>query len=232
MKREAFTLAEVLITLGIIGVVTALTLPTLITNIKYAEIQASLKKNYSLIQQALLKMNEEYGYQIDGTYKWGNVGAFKRDFSKYFQIGKDCGNAFNYNQYCFHPSTNDNKKKYRTFNGSQEISEIIISSSIIDDGQFMTTDGSLYLFENAGGAGGIFISIDTNSIKKGPNKLGHDLFTFQLTNKGKLVPMGGEGTRYTDDSLYCSKDSQSSLNGVGCTAKALNDPNYFKNIFK
>ena len=44
MNNKGFTLAEVLITLGIIGVVAALTLPSLITNYQKKQIVAQLKK--------------------------------------------------------------------------------------------------------------------------------------------------------------------------------------------
>ena len=52
-KRIAFTLAEVLITLGIIGVVAALTIPTLIQNHQKTIIETRLKKFYSAINQAV-----------------------------------------------------------------------------------------------------------------------------------------------------------------------------------
>ena len=51
-KEPAFTLAEVLITLGIIGVVAALTIPTLITNYKARKLHTQFLKSYSTIQQA------------------------------------------------------------------------------------------------------------------------------------------------------------------------------------
>ena len=50
--KKGFTLAEVLITLGIIGVVAAMTMPTLINNINNKQNIAALKKAYSLISQA------------------------------------------------------------------------------------------------------------------------------------------------------------------------------------
>lgn len=53
MKQKAFTLAEVLITLGIIGIVAALTLPTLIQSNKNLEVEAKLKKFYSIMNQAI-----------------------------------------------------------------------------------------------------------------------------------------------------------------------------------
>ncbi len=52
MGKKGFTLAEVLITLGIIGVVAAMTLPTLITKYKEQETVTRVKKFYSVFSQA------------------------------------------------------------------------------------------------------------------------------------------------------------------------------------
>ena len=52
-SSNGFTLAEVLITLGIIGVVAALTMPALIGNYQKKEITTRLKKTYSIVQQAI-----------------------------------------------------------------------------------------------------------------------------------------------------------------------------------
>ena len=57
----AFTLAEVLITLGIIGVVAAMTLPSLINNTEKQERREALKKAYSVLQQALLMYQKDNG---------------------------------------------------------------------------------------------------------------------------------------------------------------------------
>ncbi|MDR1327413.1 MAG: type II secretion system GspH family protein [Heliobacteriaceae bacterium] len=54
MKKHAFTLAEVLITLGIIGVVAALTMPSLIGNYQKNVVTTRMKKFYSMINQAAL----------------------------------------------------------------------------------------------------------------------------------------------------------------------------------
>ena len=51
--KKGFTLAEVLITLGIIGVVAAMTLPTLIQNYKRHEVETRLAKFYTTINQAI-----------------------------------------------------------------------------------------------------------------------------------------------------------------------------------
>lgn len=60
--RMAFTLAEVLITLGIISVVAALMLPAVINNIKEKQYETAMKKGYSVLSQALARMNEEQGF--------------------------------------------------------------------------------------------------------------------------------------------------------------------------
>ena len=60
-RRAAFTLAEVLITLGIIGVVAAMTLPTLIQNHRKHEVETKLAKIYSVVNQAIKLSTVEYG---------------------------------------------------------------------------------------------------------------------------------------------------------------------------
>lgn len=61
LKKRAFTLAEVLITLGIIGVVAALTMPTLIANYQKKATVTKLKKFYSLMNQAIQRSEAENG---------------------------------------------------------------------------------------------------------------------------------------------------------------------------
>ena len=57
-KENGFTLAEVLITLGIIGVVAAMTIPTLMTHLNHIKLQSQFKEGYSLLAQAVKMYNE------------------------------------------------------------------------------------------------------------------------------------------------------------------------------
>ena len=94
-KKSGFTLAEVLITLGIIGVVAAITIPILMTNYKKHVIETELKEFYSIMNQAL-KLSEYDNEDMDG-WEWshstkrddnGNVQWNKSDyewFQKYLQ---------------------------------------------------------------------------------------------------------------------------------------------------
>ena len=74
LKRPAFTLAEVLITLGIIGVVAAMTMPALIVNYNNHITEVRLKKFYSIFNQAIQQSVAENGdtstwdYWFNGEY--------------------------------------------------------------------------------------------------------------------------------------------------------------------
>ena len=66
IKNCAFTLAEVLITLGIIGVVAAMTIPTLMANIKAHQYSAKFKKTVSTLSNAAKMSQAQYGFDYSG----------------------------------------------------------------------------------------------------------------------------------------------------------------------
>lgn len=76
-KRSAFTLAEVLITLGIIGVVAAMTIPTLIANINSTKYKVQFKKVISTLNQAALlgQANFDLDYAASNTKCSSEDGA-------------------------------------------------------------------------------------------------------------------------------------------------------------
>lgn len=86
-NKKGFTLAEVLITLGIIGVVAAMTMPSLINNYKDKELIVRTKKAYSVIQNAILLA------QVENNSVGDNMSLFDttktsaevaENFAKYF----------------------------------------------------------------------------------------------------------------------------------------------------
>ena len=66
-KNLGFSLAEVLITLGIIGLVAAMTIPTLISYTNGAKFRSQFKKTVSTLNQASLMAKAKYGYDFAGT---------------------------------------------------------------------------------------------------------------------------------------------------------------------
>ena len=238
-RKSAFTLAEVLITLGIIGVVAVLTLPTVLSNIRNVQLETGLKKAYSTLEQALNLYQAENGTRIvAGTAEHRRM--LKTYLMEYIKNSRDCGyggsnvkenleKACLPNNYSGIEGDFPGEVSYKTYNG-----ESSIALDYFDDGQFVTSDGMLILIENSGGKwfGDImFISVDVNGYNKAPNRLGQDLFMFEINNKGVLLPMGGEGTKYysaTND--YCSNSSKSNMNGAGCTKLAFSDKEFFKKL--
>ena len=75
-QKAAFTLAEVLITLGIIGVVAALTIPTISRNIQHAVLKNQFKKFYSTFWQAVAGIQTLNGRPIQ-CYYWDGSNPYK-----------------------------------------------------------------------------------------------------------------------------------------------------------
>lgn len=80
MKNRAFTLAEVLITLGIIGVVAAMTIPTLLGSARNIERTTKLKKFYSTMRQAFLLSVDDNGE----PNTWNTYLSYNDFYKTYF----------------------------------------------------------------------------------------------------------------------------------------------------
>ncbi|MBQ8459625.1 type II secretion system protein [bacterium] len=74
LRSAGFTLAEVLITLGIIGVVAAMTIPTLLANINGQRYRSQFKKAISTLSQAARMADAQYGFDYAGI----DVHAYER----------------------------------------------------------------------------------------------------------------------------------------------------------
>ena len=95
--RLGFTLAEVLITLGIIGIVAALTIPGLITKCKEMQYRVTYKKVYSSLNQAMKYAQEDDGIdltlsaeRINGVMRTNNIGKIFKYISRYYKATTTC----------------------------------------------------------------------------------------------------------------------------------------------
>ena len=110
MKKSAFTLAEVLITLSIIGVISVLTLPSFVDNYSGKANLTTLKATYQQVGDALSQAMIDQGVRNVADLEFtGDDNSEKLAFfvSKYLDVAKDCGNQPGT---CFSPS-------YSTYTG-------------------------------------------------------------------------------------------------------------------
>lgn len=225
MKKQGFTLAEVLITLGIIGVVAAITLPSLIHNYRAIVLHAQFKEQYSRLAQALRRMVSEEEISLDpGSLGIGKLSSY---LAKYYNIASDCGNI-NSGTGCIQQNDTGGIDTYETYSGKTKMDR-----QYIDDATLVLNDGTTLFFEQGTQSlkmGHYLITIDINGYKNKPNRLGHDLFTFIVQENGELT------TDFSDIGYsaldLCDKTSSSTKNGYGCAKYAIKDADYFKKLPK
>lgn len=216
MKKSGFTLAEVLITLGIISVVAAITIPGLINNYKARRLHSKFLKTYSVLQQVFKQMEADDVSLDPNSYPYEQ--PFYETFIKYLTNTTNCGRAGG-----SAPCYRTRSYKYRDYSGKSSINE-----GLLDDGQIVLPDGTNIFFENF--VYGIFLSVDINGLDA-PNRWGVDLFTFQFID-GELRTMGSLGTDYKNMNQYCNINVTNTYNGIACAHKAKSDSDYFKHAIK
>lgn len=246
-KSFAFTLGEILIAVGVIGVIASLTIPQMLGGKKAAEASARFSTAYSLIAKSIDDM-ENAGVSVR-TESYKETNTFYDAFKRFHKVAVSCGNFYNTetknSTVCINKRKNEDNSKldrYLTTDGKHQM-----DVSLLDDGAFVLQNGMLIMIENSTVAeGNVLISVDINGKDKLPNRWGFDVFTFQLTNQG-ILPYGAPETTVkvagkkvkdrtvgTPDDNYCSlnRDVGKELNGITCAYHAVSDPEYFRRIYK
>ena len=190
-KRFAFTLSEVLITLGIIGIVAAIVTPVLIQNYEKQETAAKVKAAYSILSQAINDSISENG-DIDS---W-DFSLLYKDFANkylvpYLKISEICDSVA-----CIRSKMEDGRyfRGYYELNGEKNAG--IMYSFILNNGMIvMMNQTTLNL---------VVITVDING-NSGKNTLGRDIFAFYLLNHSS--PTALNWTKKYSAGLY--------LGGVG-----------------
>ena len=203
LRQAAFTLAEVLITLGIIGVVAALTLPTLIQNHQKQVYVTQLKKAYSTINNAYNKMAADEGV-VDWTQTYCYY-SFSWDDGEQVRVERK--------KECFDRLTkqmNVIKKKELGVACSEPWCQYNSTDEHFFDYIFVNNDCITYMFSCALQ----ILRIDVNGTQKGPNQDGRDIFELMVIyGENKIIPDGSEHDGWKN----CSARRLS----TACTAKVL-----------
>lgn len=196
-RYVAFTLAEVLITLGIIGIVASMTIPTLMNKTNEAEIIAALKKNYSIFSQVAMQAAAANGGSLANACVGNNNNTcFANLFKPYLSITKDC--SIDLSKGCWHEIN-----QFYWYNGSPINQDFSASPTLIlKDGTLVyiiagnadcsNTPGTVYKSNLRCG----YVYIDVNGFKK-PNTIGKDIFEFNFL-PNSVVPAGAP--QITNDS--------------------------------
>ena len=191
-KKMAFTLAEVLITLTIIGVIAAITIPNLMQSWRKHERITQIKTAYSIIQNATKMAIAEYG-NPDG-WDFGSAWNYTpKYFTPYVKTQKLCGmatySAYNIGKGCF--IDNDKNGDWYYLNGNLASTEA--NGYRPDNYYTMILQNGMHLGIWAPSKGNqssqrhILFLVDVDG-KKGVTKAGHDIFTFAFNlDTGKFT---------------------------------------------
>jgi len=227
-SKRGFTLAEVLITLLVIGVVASMVIPALIQDSQNAETVTQVKKYQSILSQATMNIRNDYGSILNSPLnsyianEWsGDHAAGWNEFKKQLNLVKDCDTT---GKDCWA------NVMYKHLNGTDWVNfnnYAIVGRGILSDGSLIdyeaksncslnrssTNSGPLYNSNCA------LIIIDVNGYKP-PNQGGRDVFVWYIMKDGTVYPVGS----LDDVNRGCDPSSLSSTGkGIGCTAKIIKE---------
>ncbi len=192
---KALTLAEVLITLQLIGVVDAITIPSVVKNYQKTQVITKVKKAYSVLNQAYNQSQAQNGmYQTwDSPSDFTQaIEYFEKYWKPYLKVQKICKSYSD----CGYKQINPWKAPDGNYTGTNVVSPAARTT-------FITTDGILFVIYNTD-----LIRFDINNSNE-PNQFGKDVFVLRPTNKG-ILP---DCYNYTKSNI-----DQGCLNNGGCCA--------------
>ena len=231
-RKVAFTLAEVLITLGIIGVVAAMTLPMLIAKHQKITTVTQLQKAYSTLAQAFTMAQKDYGDISQWEFKPENpengdtqslqdgLDIFaNRYLIPYLKIVTLCKGGNQAKKDCSYDwYTTDGTKLVFYYKRDNSYRFVLNNTNLIE-----------LHYDNAEGdytSGSILIYVDINGMQK-PNTIGKDIFVMSLRSNTSKLKMFGEGlprdTLLNQRPWGCANKGSASNAAIYCGALIQND---------
>lgn len=224
MKFKAFTLAEVLITLGIIGVVASVTLPSLSVDVEKRKIAPALAKAINTLENANKLALVEYEVRsLDEITDKNGVAAnnatryIETVINKYVVMSKQTYNKRDYkdegtNNATFNPGTHSYTTKdgisYFTWTGDNNNIMSATAGDLCPNAEFLSCR-----YYN--------IIVDINGPLKGANSLGKDVFYLMIDTKGMVFPAGSMSYRKNNSSnlwtATCENNKKPTIPGT-CSA--------------
>lgn len=184
-KKIAFTLAETLIVMGIIGVVAALTIPNLNSSTADKEKVAKVKKIYQNLDDALGRAQAVYGPYDEWTLNITNTTSINQRIgeriTEFMKVSKNCSTS----------NQNDCFKDANVYWANGTSTGQTLSRTGY---RFITADGTSVAIDSSG-----FIHVDIDGPNKGNNKFGTDIFRFLISNNTVQPARDSNFTWYLTD---------------------------------
>jgi hypothetical protein len=180
----AFTLAEVLITLLIIGVVASLVIPAIIQDTQNAELKAAWKKSYSELSQATTRLKLE-----NTNLVFADSWVMRDKYIQYLSLQKNCANL---SSGCWHLAGNMEYYNGVVFTATNLNNEFGNHPAVI------LSNGALVVFNRIDCSGGQtfcgHIAVDINGFN-GPNTVGKDILRIWVL-QNQIQPEGSPQSNY------------------------------------
>lgn len=226
MYKKAFTLAEVLITVGIIGVIAAFTLSVLIQNYQKKSALTQLKKMYSITNQVIQRAENESGTKLSDWPEWdqGSEAVLKTYFLPYLDGAKIYNSGGDFRKaMCLEKE--EAFAQYTWLTGVRVSSPLhaMLSSIRLKDGSCI---GFSSRHKDSGSY--LYLYLDVNGGKNKPNVIGKDLFVFEINTNNKnnkIVPYGynWKYENLTSESIDNACNKKARAGGRTCSAKIIAD---------
>lgn len=201
-NKTAFTLAEVLITLGIIGIIAAMTLPAVITKYRKKQTAAVLKETYSLLNQAVMLSENTNGSKEYWDFTLSSENFYKTYLQKYLKHSKE-----------YFGETSFNNIKYECLKGNCYQG----AYAHADTPKIALQNGTILIISNHEESDSILIYADINGMKK-PNIRGIDMFLFNISKTKGVVPYGYEVQKETSENYLHKNATREEITDAGANA--------------
>ena len=217
LKKLAFSLTELIVTVAIIGVIASMTIPTMMTKINNARNTAVIKEDYAILQQ-VLRIAHHDGIITNYTTpddRIETIKLFENHFLPHMRVMRKCygeedcwsdkvlklngqiGDAYQDNKGCGLGSIT-----FHMFNGSSICMDDLYGTTITNE---FGVESSNYI--------DLAFYIDVNGSWRKPNTYGKDIFIviFNNNEQGRMLPAGNDKT---DEDV--EKDCSAGGTGIYC----------------
>lgn len=218
-KHSAFTLAEVLIALTVIGAVASLLIPKLIYGLRTKQAKARFNTAYSMAAEALTKMDSNNIPLKSAHYP--NVADFYNVMRPYFKGIQNCGTTL-CNPMPAYPSNVSSKGGFLLNNNMFVFLEdgADIANSVNAQEEITPAEAPQSV---------IVLTIDINGNRENPNLRGQDIFSFEIDGED-LIPVGHPESFLTGT---CNHRANASIrNSIVCSYNASVEEDYFAKIYR